>query len=84
MYSCKEASEMVSRALDRKLTLSEWLNMKMHLSLCSKCRGFSQNIQIIEGILQKQREQGKDNISLSDVDRETIRQNIDVIMHSGS
>lgn len=83
MYSCKKASEMVSNALDRNLKLSEWLNLKMHLSMCSKCRNFSQNIRIIEDTLQNLSEHGQSIFSLSDTDRKTIRQNLDVIMHSG-
>lgn len=82
MYSCKEASEIISTALERKLTLSEWLNLKMHLSLCSKCRNYSQNIRVIEDILQRLRGQGQDEVRLSDADREIILQNFDVIMHS--
>jgi len=82
MYTCKQASEMISNALDRNLTFSEWLNMKMHLSLCRGCRNFSQNIQVIEDVLRKQMEEGRGKLRLSDADRETIRQNLDLIIHA--
>jgi len=82
MYTCKQASEMVSNALDRKLMFSEWLNLKMHLSMCRKCRNFSQNIQVIEEILRMNMEEGQGELRLSDTDRKTIRQNLDVIMLS--
>ncbi|MDQ6992222.1 MAG: hypothetical protein Q9M31_02010 [Mariprofundus sp.] len=52
MYSCKQASRMASDALDRKLTWSEFFHLKLHLMMCGMCRGFNQNIHLLESALK--------------------------------
>ena len=38
--SCREASEVLSRAQDRPLTFREKLVLYVHLPLCQGCRNF--------------------------------------------
>lgn len=38
MKSCKRATELMSLQLDRELTTSEQLGLKMHLMMCRHCR----------------------------------------------
>jgi len=38
MLSCKEATELASQALDRKLGLGDRLGLRLHLLICSGCR----------------------------------------------
>ena len=47
MLSCKQASEVISQSLDRKLTTWERLNLKLHLLICKYCRYFSQQLQTL-------------------------------------
>lgn len=47
MLSCKQASEVISQSLDRKLTTWERFNLKLHLFICKYCRYFSQQLQTL-------------------------------------
>jgi predicted anti-sigma-YlaC factor YlaD len=47
MLSCKQASEVISQSLDRKLTAWERFNLKLHLLICKYCRYFSQQLQTL-------------------------------------
>ncbi|GAA0681202.1 hypothetical protein GCM10009104_02180 [Marinobacterium maritimum] len=38
MQSCKRATELMSQQLDRELSGSEKLSLKMHLFMCRHCR----------------------------------------------
>ena len=38
MISCKEATRFASLQLERKLTLRERLQFRMHLAMCAGCR----------------------------------------------
>ena len=40
MLTCRELSEMVSRAQDRKPSLLERWRMHLHLRVCDGCRNF--------------------------------------------
>jgi predicted anti-sigma-YlaC factor YlaD len=40
MLRCKEATHLLSEAQDRNLSLSERLQLKMHLAMCTGCRNF--------------------------------------------
>ena len=40
MLRCKEATHLLSEAQDRSLSLSERLQLKMHLAMCTGCRNF--------------------------------------------
>ena len=45
--TCKEASELLSQAQDRPLTLREKFVLYVHLPLCNGCRNFRQQIAFI-------------------------------------
>ncbi|HUX23876.1 MAG TPA: zf-HC2 domain-containing protein [Burkholderiales bacterium] len=47
MYSCEEASEISSRAMDAPLTLWERTLLRMHLLLCDRCSNFSRQIEFL-------------------------------------
>jgi len=75
MYSCKEASRISSDALDRKLTWSEWFNMKLHLSMCGMCRNYTQNIRFIDTVVKRRRKTLEKN-ELSNQQKEALTKNI--------
>ena len=41
MKSCQEITRLVSESLDRRLTLREWIGVRLHLMMCKLCHGFS-------------------------------------------
>lgn len=38
MISCKKASRLMSEGMDRRLSINEVLNLKMHLFFCAACK----------------------------------------------
>ena len=47
IISCKEATRLISVSSERKLTLKERLELKIHLSVCSLCVNFSKQIKYL-------------------------------------
>lgn len=47
MLTCKEASRLSSEALDRKLSVSESLALRMHLALCQGCSRVNAQYQFL-------------------------------------
>ncbi|WP_446685339.1 anti-sigma factor family protein [Gallibacterium trehalosifermentans] len=52
MYSCKQASFLLSQAKERKLRLNETLQLKLHLAFCSHCRQFKLNLETMSELCQ--------------------------------
>lgn len=52
MMNCKQATRLLSEAQDRKLTFSEKATVTMHIAICSGCRNFGKQMQIIRKISQ--------------------------------
>ncbi len=52
MLSCKKASQIISQSLERKLTIGERFNLKLHLLVCKYCKHFSQQIHSISVALK--------------------------------
>lgn len=44
MLSCKETTRLLSEAQDRKLGVSERLQLEVHLAVCTGCRNFRQHL----------------------------------------
>ena len=45
--TCKEATELLSQAQDRPLTLREKFTLYVHLPLCHGCRNFREQLAVI-------------------------------------
>ena len=45
--TCREASELLSQAQDRPLTLREKLVLYVHLPLCQGCRNFREQLGFV-------------------------------------
>jgi hypothetical protein len=44
MLSCKDASMLMSQALDRRLSLQERISLRLHLAICEGCRRFERQM----------------------------------------
>jgi anti-sigma factor ChrR (cupin superfamily) len=64
MLTCKQASQFVSISLDRPLSWSERLQLKVHLLLCNACRRFNQQLQILRAVLRLTRNQIENDSSI--------------------
>ena len=47
MFKCKQASQLVSRALDKKLSMRERFTLKLHLLMCKHCSRVSQQLNTL-------------------------------------
>lgn len=47
MRSCRDITELVSKGLDKKLSLGERLAMGLHTMMCSRCRNFQKQSEFI-------------------------------------
>ncbi|MBS1146742.1 MAG: putative zinc-finger, partial [Proteobacteria bacterium] len=45
MTTCKETTELASRAMDERLSFGDRVAMRMHLAICKNCRRFTQQLQ---------------------------------------
>jgi predicted anti-sigma-YlaC factor YlaD len=45
MPTCKETTELASRAMDDRLSFGDRMAMRMHLAICNNCRRFTQQLQ---------------------------------------
>jgi predicted anti-sigma-YlaC factor YlaD len=52
MLTCKQASQFISASLDRPLSLSERLALKLHLLVCKYCKRFSQQVSAMRVALR--------------------------------
>lgn len=47
MLTCKEAHQLTSEGMDRSLSASERMRVRMHLAVCTACRNFDGQMQLI-------------------------------------
>jgi hypothetical protein len=52
MLSCKESTRLLSEGQDRKLTLSEKVQLEMHLTLCKGCKNFKSQMSFLRTACQ--------------------------------
>lgn len=47
MLSCKQASHLLSQSIERRLPLRQRLGLRLHLLMCSACKQFSVQLQLL-------------------------------------
>lgn len=45
--SCKEASRLLSQAMEQDLALWERARLRLHLAACDACRNFSRQLELL-------------------------------------
>jgi predicted anti-sigma-YlaC factor YlaD len=53
MLNCRQATELMSQRMDRKLGLAERLSLRMHLMMCSGCRNFGRQMSFLRQALRR-------------------------------
>lgn len=77
MLNCKQASELMSRAMDENLSFLNRFSLKVHLVLCEGCTNFSSQIFLLHKVARALgKGQDCDNLRLSDEARQRIYQEL--------
>ncbi len=53
--ACKKATELMSKKIDRPLSLSERLSLRTHLTMCRYCRRCEKQLQMLQRITGRRR-----------------------------
>lgn len=79
MLNCKQASQLISQSLDRPLSFSERLQLKVHLLMCDACRRFKQQLNLLKGHIKAlmQKVETDESLQLSQTAKSAILQKID-------
>ena len=50
--SCKEASRLISREMDGRLSVAERIALRLHVRICDACTRFSSQMQFLRRALK--------------------------------
>jgi len=65
MFNCKKVTYLVSESLDRKLSLSQRLGMRMHLMMCRFCSRYQAQLLFLRKTARLYSESSEDsNLSI--------------------
>jgi hypothetical protein len=79
MLTCKETSQLLSDAKDRKLPLVKWLLLEMHILMCHQCRTYKRQLNILFQAFKKmgQSIENDSNIHLSESKKQSIKKELE-------
>ena len=72
LTTCKETTELVSRAMDERLSFGDWMAMRMHLAICKNCMRFTRQLQDMRRLFQAETTANEDVPALSPEARQRI------------
>ena len=52
MMTCKQASKLISQSLDRPLSWSERMQLRLHMMICDACSQFKKQLNLLRVALQ--------------------------------
>ena len=78
MYSCKEASRLISDAQERPLSLVEKFGLYTHLLICKSCINYNKHIKFMRKAIMSARDNASMELDtgMSDSARDRIRQKL--------
>lgn len=53
MLTCKETAQLVSEGLDRKLSLWQRMNLRLHLMMCGACSAYRRQVETLNRIVRR-------------------------------
>lgn len=79
MIDCKQASQLISKSLDRRLSLRERLSLRLHTFICDACRRFGQQLRTLRVALKRMNDniENDTNITLPSETKARIAKSID-------
>jgi hypothetical protein len=60
---CREATRLISQAMERKLTWRESIQLKLHLAVCELCQMFAKQIRGLHELLGSYHPQEEERLS---------------------
>ena len=61
MMNCREATELMSRARDEKLTLGQRIGLRLHTLICAGCRRTGEQFELIGQLVRGKPQKEKNN-----------------------
>lgn len=61
MMDCREATELMSRARDEKLTLGQRMGLRLHTLICAGCRRTGEQFELIGQLVRGKPQKQKNN-----------------------
>lgn len=58
MKNCKEVTELLSQSIDRRLSLFEWMQLRMHLLMCDACSRFKRQVEFLHAVAREYARRG--------------------------
>ena len=82
MIDCKQASQLISKSLDRRLSLRERLSLRFHTLICEYCRRFGQQLNTLRVALKRMNEnvENDTNITMPSETKTRIAKSIESII----
>jgi hypothetical protein len=53
MMNCKEATQLISQSLERKLSMVERLGLKLHVLVCAGCRASERQFDFLRAAARR-------------------------------
>ena len=53
MLSCKEAAQLVSEGLDRQLSFSRRMSLRLHVLMCRACSRYARQVKALDEAVSK-------------------------------
>ena len=50
--SCREASKLISEGMDRRLSVTERITLRLHVGICDACTRFTAQVQFLRRALK--------------------------------
>ena len=72
MTTCKETTELASRAMDERLSFGDRMALRMHLAICENCTRFNQQLQDMRRLFRSETTAGDDDPGLAPEARQRI------------
>ena len=56
LITCKEASRLISQSQDRRLSLRDWVRLRLHLYWCVACQRVESQMGFLRAAMRRYRE----------------------------
>ncbi len=72
MPTCKETTELASRAMDARLSFADRMALRVHLAICKNCAQFNQQLQEMRRLFRLETSDSDDAAALAPDARQRI------------